>query len=349
MNQPKLTVLMPVYNAEKFLVEAIDSILNQTLTDFEFLIIDDGSRDSSSAIIKSYKDPRIRFIQNERNLGISATLNKGIALSGTELIARMDADDISYPERLQRQYDYFQSHNECALVSSWAREITEDGQALFTEKFNSDFYQYILNFECWIYHPTVMYKRSAVLACNGYSERYCEDYDLWWKLSRRYQIANLSEVLLDYRSTADSLCRVTNKEEYELGHRCQILRNVRYYTGRQFELTEKEIDCLRYNCEEMLESDLSDIVAFFAKLDNINNCIFRKDFKENIASIKRAARFKRNTLLSWFLERLTVNQKLQLLVQTGSWRMLGDYSTRAVNKMSDKIFKRSHVSPSANY
>src|SRR6186713_3066927 len=101
-----LTVLMPVYNAERFLAAAIDSILNQSFTDFEFLIIDDCSSDNSVNIITSYKDPRILLYQNEKNLGISATLNKGIELASTDLVARMDSDDISYPDRLQKQVDF---------------------------------------------------------------------------------------------------------------------------------------------------------------------------------------------------------------------------------------------------
>ncbi len=103
MDKPHLTVLMPVYNAEKFLGEAIESILNQTFTDFEFLIIDDGSTDSTIKIIESYTDSRIRLFKNQENLGISATLNKGIEMASTELIARMDADDISYSSRIQKQ------------------------------------------------------------------------------------------------------------------------------------------------------------------------------------------------------------------------------------------------------
>src|SRR5688572_25142970 len=113
MNTPCVTVLMPVYNAEKYLKEAIDSILQQTLTDFEFLIIDDGSTDASVRIIRSYADSRIRLVQNETNAGITVTLNKGIELAKAPLIARMDADDISYPMRLQRQYDFFLAHPYC--------------------------------------------------------------------------------------------------------------------------------------------------------------------------------------------------------------------------------------------
>src|SRR3712207_1463638 len=121
LTKPDVTVLMPVFNAEKYIRKSIESILNQTFKSFEFLIIDDGSRDNSAGIVRSYADSRIRFIQNDKNLGITATLNKGIELASCELIARMDADDFSYPQRLERQYAYFQKHPDCALVSCWTR------------------------------------------------------------------------------------------------------------------------------------------------------------------------------------------------------------------------------------
>src|SRR5688572_20082581 len=156
MHKPLVTVLMPVYNAEKYLREAMDSILKQTLTDFEFLIIDDGSKDNSVDIINAYTDPRIRLVKNEHNLGISKTLNRGIEMASAELIARMDADDISYPARLQNQYDYFQKNPECALLSTWARMVTEDNEHIRTEKYRSRLHYYNLTFECWMYHPTVM-------------------------------------------------------------------------------------------------------------------------------------------------------------------------------------------------
>ena len=123
---PRITVLMPVYNAERHLREAIDSILAQSFKPFEFLIIDDGSTDRSASIIASYRDERIRFFRNETNLGISATLNKGIALSSCELIARMDADDISHPQRLQKQFGFMKRNPACALLSTWARVVNED-------------------------------------------------------------------------------------------------------------------------------------------------------------------------------------------------------------------------------
>ena len=139
---------MPVYNAEKFLAEAIDSILQQSFSDFEFIIIDDCSTDSSVAIIESYKDARIRLYRNNVNSGISYSLNRGIELATTELIARMDADDVSYPQRLQIQYDYLLAHPECAMVSSLARMITEEKGVIRIDDFKSELYYYNLTFSC---------------------------------------------------------------------------------------------------------------------------------------------------------------------------------------------------------
>ena len=149
---PLITVLMPVFNADKYLNIAIDSILSQTFSNFEFLIIDDGSTDKSVEIIQAYTDSRIRFIQNVSNQGISATLNKGISLSTTELIARMDADDICYPERLENQYNFFMADPECALLSTSVREISKDGIPLRINNYTKEYYYYNLTFICWIYH-----------------------------------------------------------------------------------------------------------------------------------------------------------------------------------------------------
>ena len=194
--KPLITVLMPVFNAEKYLKIAINSVLTQTFSRFEFLIIDDGSTDDSVKIIRSYIDNRIRLIQNKTNEGISASLNKGVNLSTTELIARMDADDICYPERLEKQYNYFIENSDCALLSTSVREITKDGFPVKINNYTPEYYYYNLNFICWIYHPTVMFKRSVVKDVGGYSVAYSEDFDLWWKISRQYKICHLQQLLL---------------------------------------------------------------------------------------------------------------------------------------------------------
>ena len=119
MRNPKITVLMPVYNGEKYLREAIGSILNQTFNDFEFLIINDSSTDSTREIILSYDDTRIRLEDNEKNIGLTHSLNKGLRLAKGKYVARMDADDISLPDRLEKQLAVIENNTDVSIVACW--------------------------------------------------------------------------------------------------------------------------------------------------------------------------------------------------------------------------------------
>lgn len=116
--KPAISVLMPVYNSEKYLNEAIESILNQTFVDFEFIIINDASNDNSENIIESYQDSRIKYFKNEKNLGVAKTLNKGLKLAQGKYIARMDSDDISLPERLYKQFKFMEVYNDIDVCGS---------------------------------------------------------------------------------------------------------------------------------------------------------------------------------------------------------------------------------------
>lgn len=323
-NNALVTVLMPVYNAENFLVEAIESILNQTFCDFEFLIINDGSTDSSVEIINSYKDFRIRLVTNQENLGISATLNKGIELASAQLIARMDADDISYPTRLEKQFEFFKANPDFALLSTWAREVDENKNPILIENWKSEYYYYNLTFECRIYHPTTMYKRSAVIDVGKYSTLYSEDYDLWWKLSRKYRIGNLEEVLLDYRATSKSLSRVNRKNEYEEAQTQQVFRNIHHFTGQNFELDSTELECLRYNLQPISnEYNLRKIKKCLKKLDFISLCILEKEnVNLDTKAVKAAGKMKKELIVLGLLPYLSKSQSVLLLIYTGYWQKL---------------------------
>lgn len=337
---PKITVLMPVFNAEQFLGVAMDSILGQTFRDFEFLIIDDGSTDQSVPIIQQYHDSRIRLIRNEGNLGISPTLNKGIELAHTDLIARMDADDISYPDRLQKQYDYMMAHPNCALLSTWARVITHDNHVVKIERYRSDYYYYNLTFECWMYHPTVMFRRQPVREVGMYSMPFSEDYDLFWKLSTRFAIDNMEEVLVDYRLSLTSLNTVLKKEEYDIANEANVLRNIRYYMGRDFLIDKACLECLRHNLAPLLERrNVNDIVRCLQLLKDISQRILAKECpNRDPKSIRAAADVKRHFLLTKFGRELPIPIAVHLLVATGSWSILGSLvrdflKERIVNKL----------------
>ncbi len=215
---PKISVVMPVYNGEKYLNQAIDSILAQTFTDFEFIIIDDGSTDNSLAIIKAYQDSRLKLHQNKQNLGLVATLNRGLDLAKCEYIARMDCDDISLPDRFAKQVNFLDNHPHISLVGSSVRIIDGENNLGMVAEMPTSHYliKWSLQFYCPIMHPTVMYRRESIIQLNGYSsqlilgrEKYSgEDYDLWRRLSNTSQLANLPEVLLLLRKHNHNVTKV---------------------------------------------------------------------------------------------------------------------------------------------
>lgn len=210
---------MPVYNGEKYLRESIDSILNQTFQDFEFLIIDDGSSDRSLEIIKSYQDNRIRIIKNAKNLGISQSLNNGLNLAKGDYIARMDCDDISLPNRFYTQVNFLNRNSEVVVVGSYMDLIDPEGYKTKQQ------YLYPLTNENIIYsmlysnpmgHPSVMFRREEVIKVGGYrlkkewNNLSTEDYDLWLRLATHsYKLANIPEVLICYRDHPHSLTRMS--------------------------------------------------------------------------------------------------------------------------------------------
>ena len=171
----KISVLMSTYNDERFIEEAINSILQQTFTDFDFLIIDDFSKDRTSAILSNFarRDKRIRLVRNRRNLGLTKCLNNGLHLAKGEYIVRMDGDDISHPRRLERQYAYFISHPVCVILATEGVIIDEQGQALRDRKIDlggMDQEEYLLNFSSPFIHSGVMFSRKAILKLGGYNE-----------------------------------------------------------------------------------------------------------------------------------------------------------------------------------
>jgi glycosyltransferase involved in cell wall biosynthesis len=207
---PKVTVLMSVYNSEQYLHEAIDSILGQTYTDFEFLIINDGSKDKSLEIIKSYTDPRIRLI-SRANKGLTASLNEGIEKAKGEYIARQDSDDVSVQNRLEKEVAYLDSHPSVGLVgSNYTIMDTSGNELVTTNVFTRPHDLKLAQVTCNQYgHGSVM-MRKTILDKVGYYDKkvgYVEDYDLWTRISRVADIANFEEPLYLYRKNEEGITR----------------------------------------------------------------------------------------------------------------------------------------------
>jgi glycosyltransferase involved in cell wall biosynthesis len=198
---PKVSVVMAVYNGERYLRQAIDSILSQTFTDFEFIIIDDASTDSTEDILRSYVDPRVRFIKNPQNLGLARSLNIGFDTASGKYIARMDSDDVSLPQRLQRQVAYMDEHPEIAASGTWAHDIDETGNILgrrcvpVGKRMDYDFWR-----PSPLIHPSTIIRRIHLGDLRYDSKiKYAQDFDLWLRLRKRNKLDNLPEYLLLYR------------------------------------------------------------------------------------------------------------------------------------------------------
>jgi len=219
---PTVSVHMPVYNAERYLAEAVESVLGQTFPHFEFIIIDDGSTDGSGAILERFarRDPRIRLTRRE-NRGITPTRNEALQQARGDYFAVMDADDIACAERFARQVTYFEAHPECVALGTRVLLIDADGAPVremseLTSHAEIDG-EHIAGHGGAITHPSAMMRRAALVEIGGYREAFqtAEDLDVFLRLAECGAVANLPDVLLHYRQHVASTCHTRRQRVVE--------------------------------------------------------------------------------------------------------------------------------------
>lgn len=260
--QPKISVLMSVYNSAQYLREAIQSILDQTLHDFEFLIINDSSTDESRNIILSFSDTRIKLIDNLENNGLSKSLNKGIEIAKAKYIARMDSDDISLPDRLLKQYLFMENNTHISVCGSWAKIIGADNYVLNYPSNNDEIKAYLL-FNNPIIHPGTMFRKELFIKNNFWYDEsisYSQDYELWQRASAKMNFANIPEVLLLYRLSPKSV----EKKKYQESITGQIRKKQLEYLG----LTPDPIELELHRSLAVVEPNLA-----FSKIKDIGDWI----------------------------------------------------------------------------
>jgi len=246
----KVTIVLPIYNGEKYLAETIDSVLNQTFSDFELLVIDDASTDASAQIVQSYTDDRIRYIKNEINLGPVASPQKAMDRCETMYIARIDQDDIWLPEKLEKQIKILDEHpgiGICGTSVEWFGDRT--GIHIFPER-NDELKAWFL-FGCCMSHPSVVFRRSfltetGIRYTNEY--RYADDYKMWIDCIDHTQIYNIPEPLVRYRQHDEQICAPKNQEKQLLVKnkvRKELILRI------QPNLSEKEIE---FHIEKYVDS-----------------------------------------------------------------------------------------------
>jgi glycosyltransferase involved in cell wall biosynthesis len=220
--QPKISVLMPVYNGERYVEKAIESVLRQEFTDFELIIVDDGSTDNSLPICKrcATHDKRIRLIVKEKG-GTTSALKQGFALAKGEFVARMDADDISLPQRFNHQLSFMKRNVDVAVVGTQVELIDPDGLQICVQKHpthHEEIYALMMNGGYSMVHPTVMMRKEIIESAGGYRGNFemAQDYDLWLRIAEQAKLANLPMVLLRQRLHDDSVSYSKRDEQYSM-------------------------------------------------------------------------------------------------------------------------------------
>ena len=237
-NNLMISVILPVYNSEKYVKLAIESVLNQTYQNFELIIINDASTDNSWEVVKTFHDPRIILLENEVNLGTAATANRGIQVARGDFIARMDSDDISFPDRFEKQIAFFTSHPKVGILGGPFQEIAADGTKVRTPSVRLQ-EPYLIKFwlliENVMNHPTIMIRKKVLDILGGYNPnlRASEDFDLWTRLAAVTEFSNLSDPLIYYRSYSENTSHILSGTLYE-NHIKICQREVEKLTGRKY-------------------------------------------------------------------------------------------------------------------
>lgn len=261
-----VSVLMPAYNAAEHIKEAISSILEQTFTEFEFLIIDDGSTDSTVDIIKQFDDSRIRLIHNEGNRGLIYTLNYGLELALGKYIARMDADDIALHTRLEKQVNFLENNPNISILGT-AFVFLGTGHEIHHPNYNEEIRIKLLDDGAFA-HPTVMMRRDVInskgIRYNA-DYKYIEDYQFWVEAAiKNVKMANLDEVLLQYRQHSQQVSHQRYQEQEETKQRIKLEYLSHYFGGT---LTPNEL----ISVNKCFDIDLSAKILILDKLSRTNN------------------------------------------------------------------------------
>lgn len=225
---PKISVIMPVYDAEKFLESSIKSILNQTYKDFEFIIIDDGSKDDSWKIIQKYKkiDRRIKVLRNKQNLRATKSLNRGLKIAKGKYIVRSDADDWSYPSRIEKQYNFMESHPEIG-VGGGTIEVCDSNLRVLNKRrypFTDKGCRKIIFRYSPFAHPATIWDTKILKSIGGYNENIplSQDYELYFRMGRVKKFGNLATTLIKLRTHSDSSSIIRGRYQEQYAIYCRI-------------------------------------------------------------------------------------------------------------------------------
>lgn len=279
---PLVSILLPVYNAELFIRDSIQSILDQTYSNWELIIVDDGSKDKSLEIANSFTDKRIQVLKKS-NSGMGDSLNKALAIAKGDFIARQDADDISLPTRLEKQVQFMLKNPGTGLLGTWSKIINERGEAtgqFHKHPLSSPELKCDLLFDNPFVHSSVIFKRQVINDCGMYDttvNSLVQDFEYWFRISRKFDVANIGEVLHEYRQLKSGISFSTSNFNEVVGR--QSATNMKKVLGAD---AHKEIDALAfaYHGIAMNESEKQTTVNFRKLLEQFVEKTIPKETQE---------------------------------------------------------------------
>lgn len=289
--QPLISVILPVYNGEKYLLEAVQSILNQSYSNFELIVVNDGSKDKSEEIIKNIKDPRIVY-HYKTNSGLADSLNFGISKSKGQYIARQDQDDISYPTRFEKQVKFLEENKNVVLLGTRAKVFKDNSTEVKYHNHATQPYdlKFDLLFDNPFVHSSVMFRKADFDKVNSYNtdRNFYEDYELWSRFAEIGDVANLKDVLVDYRHHDMGLSKMSDYFNTDAVF-FQNLKNYERMFGKRDE-GFVEISALMHAKKKSYKN--LDIRIIYAVLDKIADKIMQLYPKNRREVIKRANQYK---------------------------------------------------------
>ncbi|WP_293892556.1 glycosyltransferase family 2 protein [Flavobacterium sp.] len=307
MLKPFITVLMPVYNCERFIQQAIESVLNQTYSNFEFLIIDDCSTDQTISFIKKYNDSRINFIEKPINSGYTISLNLGFKIAKGKYIARMDGDDICVPTRFEKQV-LFLEENPDVIVCGSLSKILGTNTIMIVPENHEEIKLAMLKANC-IIHPSVMIQKKSIDEFSivyDTSKEPAEDYDLWVRLAILGSLYNLQEVLLHYRMYDEQVSNVRNENQKKIAKECRL----KLLNHLPFAKMENEIIVLKKFIEYDVSIKFTEILLYHEKIkksilqSNVNGFFEKKGLEDYLSYIEY------ETVKAYFLRRKKYNPSI---------------------------------------
>ena len=311
ISEPLVSVITPVYNREKYLEECITSILNQTYQNFEFIIVDDKSTDNTLDIIKSYalQDPRIKLLENSKNVGATLSFNSGLDFCKGKYVARMDSDDISLPKRLIKQVEIFESWQDLEALGTGAILINQNGSEITRKQFPSDYKKIknILNTGVPVFDPSVMMRTNFLKENKGFDNRLApaDDYHLWLTLFKQKKIiSNINNYLIKYRLHDSNLSKLESKNQLQKTFLALQIYKSEYSTNEFFSKkipivsTELEQLIIQYwnGSETNLEGSKKILKEYFKNKTNSSNA-----YNAKILPILKGLIKKKDLTFFWYL------------------------------------------------